>query len=305
MYCSNFWEINVIISVVHFLKEMRLTKILVCFKIVPDLDDVMTDDWNACIEGNIDLSYAKKIYNCFDESALEMALRLGDTATGQGQDVDVTALTIGSGNIDNFLKNLYAVNVNKVIKIECDRDIRFNAFGVANIITSYVKKAGVYDVILMGCQAGVGDNGQTALLSAEMLGYPCITQVIQLLPDEKNLRVTNQIDEGIKSQSVRMPVVLAVGNAVHSYLRIATLREKMAASKCEIAYLPLDKIKITADEFDNDNDKTLVRLYRENKEKQCEYIEGTSAREKAQILFDRYLKEGKKHENSSCCLESK
>lgn len=119
MYCSNFWEINVIISVVHFLKEMRLTKILVCFKIVPDLDDVMTDDWNACIEGNIDLSYAKKIYNCFDESALEMALRLGDTATGQGQDVDVTALTIGSGNIDNFLKNLYAVNVNKVIKIEC------------------------------------------------------------------------------------------------------------------------------------------------------------------------------------------
>jgi electron transfer flavoprotein alpha/beta subunit len=280
-------------------------KILVCFKVVPDLDAVIADDWNACTEGNIDLSYAKKVYSCFDEAALEMALRLGDTANEQNQDVDVTALTIGSGNIDNFLKNLYAVKVNKVIKIECDRDIRFNACGVAGIIASHVKEVGVYDAILMGRQAGVGDNGQTALLTAEMLGYPCITQVIELVTAGNYLRVTNQVDNGVRRQSVRKPVMLVVGNAVHPYLRIATLREKMAAAKSEIIYLPLDNLIITPSELENYNDKSLVRLYRENKEKRCKYIEGASAGEKAQILYDRYLKEGKEHEDCSCCLESK
>lgn len=285
-------------------------RILVCFKVVPDLDNVLADEWNACIEGNIDLSYVKKIYNSFDEAALETALRLGEAAREQGQDVDVTALTISSESIDSFLKNLYAVKVDKVIKIECDRDIRFNAWGVASIIATYVKEVGVYDVILMGCQAGVGNNGQTALLTAEMLGYPCVTQVIELAPAGKHLRVTNQIDQGIRRQSIKTPVVLAVGNAVHPYLRVATLKEKMAAFKREIHYLSLDSLKIAPDQVEAYNDKFLVRLYRESVEKQCEYIKGASDREKAQVLYDRYIsdyvsKRGKQNEDSSYCLESK
>lgn len=274
-------------------------RILVCFKVVPDLDNVLVDEWNACTEGNIDLSYVKKIYNSFDEAALEMALRISEIAKEQGQDAEVTALTISSENIDSLLRNLYAVKMHRVVKIECDCDVRFNAWGIAQIIVSYVREAGMYDVILMGCQAAVGNNGQTALLTAEMLGYPCITQVMDSVPVGEHLRVVSQIDQGIRRQTIKPPAVLAVGNAVHPYLRIPTLKEKMGALKSEISYLSLPSLKLSPDQIERYNDKFLISLYRESQGRQCEYVEGASPEEKAQVLYDRYIssylssKEGK------------
>ncbi|MFR1053026.1 MAG: hypothetical protein ACLSFB_00470 [[Clostridium] scindens] len=49
-------------------------KILGCFKIVPDLDFIAQEDWMADGQFQVDTSYAKLLWNCFDEGALEMML---------------------------------------------------------------------------------------------------------------------------------------------------------------------------------------------------------------------------------------
>ena len=47
----------------------------------------------------------------------------------------------------------------------------------------------------MGSVSSDGNNGKTPLLTAEKLGWPCVTQVIQMeLVDEGHLRVTSMQD---------------------------------------------------------------------------------------------------------------
>ena len=53
-------------------------KILGCFKVVPDLDLVADEDWRTGGGLAVDTSYVKPVWNCFDEGALEMMLRLSD-----------------------------------------------------------------------------------------------------------------------------------------------------------------------------------------------------------------------------------
>ena len=57
-------------------------KILGCFKIVPDLDLIAEEDWTADDRLRVDTGYAKLLWNCFDEGALEMMLKLSDLSEG-------------------------------------------------------------------------------------------------------------------------------------------------------------------------------------------------------------------------------
>lgn len=50
-------------------------KILGCFKVVPDLDLIVDEDWAVEGQLQIDAGYVKLVWNCFDEGALEMMLR--------------------------------------------------------------------------------------------------------------------------------------------------------------------------------------------------------------------------------------
>lgn len=53
-------------------------KILCCFKIVPDIEIIPENSWQNISSDILDTTYLKKIWNCFDESALEMILKLSD-----------------------------------------------------------------------------------------------------------------------------------------------------------------------------------------------------------------------------------
>ena len=92
-------------------------KICVCFKIVPDLDQVLESDWRDISQG-LDTSYVKKMINCFDETALEMALRLKETAADTG--AACTAVTVGGG-LASLMKGLYAVGYDRVVNIPLER----------------------------------------------------------------------------------------------------------------------------------------------------------------------------------------
>lgn len=62
-----------------------MKRILVCFKIVNNFDDVLPGDWQDIGTGEVDTSYTKRMLNCFDESALEMALCLREEYQALGE----------------------------------------------------------------------------------------------------------------------------------------------------------------------------------------------------------------------------
>lgn len=270
-----------------------MMKLLVCFKVTPDMDSITEKEWNRVKNETVDVSFAKKILGLYDESALEMALRLADEAKKQDMEVELTAIIVDSDSEDFILKNLFAVKYSKVININCTMDLRFHPDAVSEIISAYVRKNGTFDAILMGQQASVGDNRQTHLLTAEKLNLPCITQVSDMTLTDKCIRVTSQIDLGILSQTVIRPCVYAIGNALHPYLRVATLREKMASSKSKVDVLSLRDLDLVEEQLQRDK-KSFVSLYRENKSRNCNYIEGSTPAEKAGILYETYIKEALK-----------
>ncbi|MEW5784306.1 MAG: electron transfer flavoprotein subunit beta/FixA family protein [Bacillota bacterium] len=263
--------------------------ILVCFKVVPDLDQLAGSDWFIDSLLRVETGYAKTILNAYDESALEMALRFSESA---GQSVNLTALTIGDEKADIYLKTLYALQFAKAVRIENSVEARFSPEAVASVICRYVELYGKQDLLIMGRQSGVGDNAKTPLLAAEMLKWPCITQVTRVEPGEASrLKVTAMVDGGLVQQTVRTPCVLAVGNVPNAYLRVPTLKEKYACGKKEIEVMDLEQFGLQGifNCFDTGCELQGLALIDRNREGVI--VQGATPAEKARALYDAYLKE--------------
>ena len=160
--------------------------------------------WDA--SSMVDTGYIRRIYNCFEESALEMALSLHvalRTSFQDDSDVEVdangdggrndqghggefrphlTALTIDDPRGELFLRQLMAVGYDQGVRIQCDdvgsdgMDLRFNPLAVSLLLAKYIEKER-HHLAILGCQGGDGDNRQTGLLLAERLDWPCIRGV--------------------------------------------------------------------------------------------------------------------------------
>lgn len=267
--------------------------ILACFKMVPDLDMLFGSDWTMDSRFQIDTRYVKTMVNPYDESALELLLKLRDSAVNAGIDLELSALTIGSNQADRMLKNLYALQYERAVRVDCDCDIRFNAPLVSGIIERYIRQIKDYPVIVMGEQSSEGNNARTPLLVAERLNIPCITSVtnIRLSAQKGCLDITSRTDTMVIEQTVLPPLVLSIGNVPNSYIRVPTLRDKILYSKKEIEVFKLEDLGLKEQDFEEQNDCELIELFFEKKDSSCIFIKSDSSLEKAAILYEAYLKE--------------
>lgn len=265
--------------------------ILGCFKVVPDLEMLSDEDWAADEKNMVNVSFVKNLWNCFDESALEMILKLSDLSESFNMLLQPAALTIGGNDCDAYLKTLYALGYKKAVRIECDQDLRFWPELTARLIAEYVSQKSSQDVIVMGRQSPEGDNGKTPLLTAEELGWPCITQVIDIKPvDEKHLKIKSQTDDGILTQIIETPCVLSVGNAPNSYLRVPTLKDRMRLGKQPIDVFTMENFNLS-DEFMNASQEyRITELTKIDTNREGIIITGDTAEEKAYKLYHMYLK---------------
>lgn len=265
--------------------------ILCCFKIVPDLDLLSDEDWVVYSDNNVDVSFVKNIWNCFDESALEMLLKLSDTSESFNMSYNLSALTIGNDQSDSYLKTLYALGYEKAVRIECNEDLRFSPELTARMITEYIKEYGSQEIIVMGNQASVGDNGKTPLLTAEYLRWPCVTEVTGIESvDEEFIKVESITDNGVLTQIIKTPCVLSIGNAPNSYLRVPTLKDRMRSGKKPIETIVASELlNLTKEEIKLMN--KIQNLERVDASRAGTIVTGDSPEEKAFKLYNCYLKE--------------
>jgi electron transfer flavoprotein alpha/beta subunit len=252
---------------------------------IPKLDMMGEEDWIETPQHEVDTSFVSCVINDFDESALEMGLRIKDKT-----ETKLTALTIGQQV--SFIKNLYALKYDEVIRIESKTDIRFYSEIVANVISSYICKEGTdQDLIIMGSQNGEGDNSKTPLLLAEMLGIPCITEVlsIELDSEEGTLVIQSLCDDGVKTQRVKTPCVVAIGNAPKCYLRVPTLADKMKYKKKEVSVYSIEDFNLGHIIEETHNDYKLIHLEKHNSKRQAMMIEGENMSRKVDLLFKEHL----------------
>ena len=271
-----------------------MMKIAVCFKIIADYDRLSHKDWEWDERHFVDMSFVRRVFNCFDESALETVLKLSRQLENVSDTVELTALTVDDGQGDLFLKHLMAVGYDHAVRICCNNrlDLRFNPLVISHLISRYIKQEG-QKLVVLGMQGGEGDNGQTGFLVAEQLGWPCIREVIEVVRAESSdcLEVKSRIDGATLKQMVKLPMVLIMGNSLDSpYLRVPTLKQKLNAKKKSLTIVSGSDLGLDNDALLN-QDKTLMDLHRQKPGKSCVFLEGKTAQEQAQRLYDRYLKE--------------
>lgn len=262
---------------------MIAMNILVCFKVTPDLDQLPPDGWEVDRAAlTVETSFVKSMINPYDESALELALRFAEDAPGP---VKLTALTVGDRSADRYLKMLYALKFDRAVRLETGADLRFTPEGIAAAIAAFVSR-NPHQLIIMGRQSGVGDNAATPLLAAEKLGWPCIAHVTEIRSlQEDLLKVRAQADDGFLSYAARPPLVAAVGNVPHAYLRVPTLKERLGVRE--------KKVEIVAAALPAEEGAgcTLTGLDVIDRRRAGLKIEGATPREKARALYELYLKE--------------
>ena len=250
-------------------------ELLVCVKQVPDFDMVVPGDWTVGPDSTLSIDYVNRVANCFDEVAVECALRFAE----KGGPCSVGVFTVGGKAADRMLRSLIALDITKAVRLHCEEDLSFYPGQVAGMIAGYLEEAGIPDVLLMGSQAGVGDNAQTPQLVAELLGIRCVTNVIMMEPEDGGwLRLSNLVTDGVQELRVKGPVVLTVGNIGGVKLRSFTLQARLAAINRPITVVEAGVHRLQ-------RHKQPARLYNKTGEKRCLMLRNHTPREAAQMLL--------------------
>ena len=268
-------------------------RILVSFKVTPDFEALRESDWVAAADDAADgvqTRYVRRVLNCFDESALELALRLSEALAGAGVTASLDAVSVGGRDVEPYLKTLFALGYERADRVHTDAGLDLAPGVTAALIAGYVRRMDRSDMVMLGCRSGPGDGGTVPFRLAEALGWPCLTQVIEVepLPDAR-LRVTCIADDGLLRATLRLPCVLAVGNAVVSRLRVPTLTDRLARRDRHIQVHRAADLGVDVDEELRRQTCTLAGVDRIDRARAGVVIGGATPRDKARALISGQL----------------
>ncbi len=260
-------------------------RILALFTIVRDIDQLASSELAALRDGLLDLTVFKKCLGGYDEAALENALRLRDAIVNAGGEATVHAATVGRLD-ERFAHDLFALGIARIFQV-LPHEVSAAAppEAVASALAAFVAAMGGYDAIFMGRQASPEEHGQTPYLLGAMADLPCLAETHDLEYGAQGIVAHSRSDAGTASRTVTRPAIYVMGEAAHPYLRIATLREKLASKNRAVEDFspPTPVLRMEAP-------RLLRRIY-DPSEKQCRFIEGESVEEKTDRLWEDHLRE--------------
>jgi electron transfer flavoprotein beta subunit len=256
-------------------------KIIVCLKQVPKNDSILRINEKGNWIQDRDLTYE---INESDAYGLEAALQLKEKHGGE-----VIALSLGPARVQSVIKEALARGADRGLHLEDAAFDKLDAFGIASVIADSAKAEG-FDLLLTGLQSDDFGFGQTGVITAELLGLPHATIVMDVEIKDSTLRVKRELESGFFQWiSMPLPAVLTIQSGINT-LRYATLKGIIAAKKKEIkklnaAALSIDQSRMTPRmEF--------RRVYLPVKNKQTQFIEGAPA-EIAVKLLDKLKNEAR------------
>lgn len=259
-------------------------KALLAFKPLSDLSMLSEHDWLPNEQLRLNIDYVRSALSCFDETAAELLLR----AQTADQSIRLEALAFNDNMAESHLKLLLALGFERASRLTspvCER--AFNPLANATILANYLRDE-QHSLVVLGMQFGDADDGQTAAMLAEMLGWPYLSQVsdFTLSPTPHTIRVSRMAETEVQHFTIALPAVLAVGNSTQAAaLRIPTLKQKLAASRASIEVVTHELCDI-----EQINSPVLKMLSPISKQRKTQWLEGKTPQDKALELYDVYLR---------------
>src|SRR5579863_137323 len=233
--------------------------IIVCVKQSPDSSSVYVDP----ISGQIDAERFVQVLNPADACAIEAAVRLKEQLGGT-----IQVLTIGPKDAEGALRAALAIGADSAIRLWSTQADAWGPFTVAAALAACIQASSPWpDIIFCGDSASDWSSGIVGPIIAEILNFPQITGVSQLIvvdaqDTEKTtrLRVTRKLERGYRELLEAQPPLLMTVTADLNEPRYPSLPAHVAALRATIpAYDPLADATNTA--YADADETTLLEMH--------------------------------------------
>ena len=195
-------------------------KVIVAVKRVVDYNvKIRVRADGSCVE----LANVKMSMNPFDEIGVEEAVRLKEA----GVVTEVIAVTIGPAQAQETLRTALAMGADRAILIKHDDYVE--PLSVAKILKGVIA-AEQPGLVILGKQAIDDDCNQTGQMLSALLGWAQATFASKLEINGSEATVTREIDGGLQTIKVKMPVVMTTDLRLNQP-RYASLPNIMKAKK--------------------------------------------------------------------------
>jgi len=193
----------------------------------------------------VETANVKMSMNPFDEIAVEEAVRLKEAGTAE----EVVAVSMGTQQCQETIRTALAMGADRGILVQSDDELQ--PLAVAKLLKTLVEKENP-DLVIVGKQAIDDDSNQTGQMLAALLGWAQGTFASELKFSNGKLDITREIDGGLQTLSLAMPVVVTTDLRLNEP-RYASLPNIMKAKK-----KPIDTV--TPDELGVDTAPRLTTL---------------------------------------------
>ena len=241
-------------------------KILVAVKRVIDYNVQIRvkEDGSGVVTDNVKMST-----NPPDDNAIEEAVKIKEA----GKAKEIIAVTVGEEKAQETVRKALAVGADRGIHVKIDSTVE--PLAVSKILKKIVEKENP-DLVFMGKQAIDDDCNQTGQMLAAHLNWPQATFASKIEINEKSLKVTREIDEGLETIEVNTPAIITCDLRLNEP-RYASLPNIMKAKK-----KPIDQIN--ASELGVDTNPRIEHIKIEEPPKRKAGIKVSSVEELVQKL---------------------
>ncbi len=179
----------------------------------------------------LDLDGVKFVLAGYDESAVEQALLLKESAPGS----TVRAVSFGPARCEEILRAAIALGCDAATWVEGPSEAAEDPMVVARALATAIAPGGA-SLILAGKQAGDDEEGLVPAAVAERLGVPSFGHVLDLRagPDGASLRFARATEAGTERWECPLPCVIGLQQAWNDP-RTAKLPNILKSRKAAIA----------------------------------------------------------------------
>jgi len=186
----------------------------------------------------VETANVKMSMNPFDEIAVEEAVRLKEAGTAE----EVVAVSMGAQQCQETIRTALAMGADRGILVQSDDELQ--PLAVAKLLKALVDKENP-DLVIVGKQAIDDDSNQTGQMLAALLGWAQGTFASELKFSNGKLDITREIDGGLQTLSLAMPVVVTTDLRLNEP-RYASLPNIMKAKKKPIDTVTPDELGVDA-----------------------------------------------------------
>lgn len=249
-------------------------KILTTAKKVVDVELTIHVENGAIVEDGL-----QYVINAWDENAVEASVQLKEN-----NGAETTLVSIGGEDNTDMIRKCYAMGIDNGIHIDDPALDKADSFVFAKVLQKVYEK-GDYDLVITGKQAQDTDSGQTGIILAEVLGVPCVSNVIDIeVVDDQHVKVSRLGDAGTEIVEVELPAVVTVSDSINEP-RLPAMRGIMMAKKKKIQVMDLAALGTSPDEVGGAAPKSEIAEFMASKSRQAgQKFEGDAAEITARVV---------------------